>query len=279
MLVLPSLVLFLSLTSDTSRVIISGSVVDPLSHPIEGAEVRVTGTASNAFSNAAGQFRLETTATPPILLLIRRPGYDAQVIRIETSWNGTVLLRPGSFQLPELQVTARYAKPAEYAGTTKYDDFFRDRRLGLGEFIDRSEIDRRSASSTAQILEGRAGIKVSIHPTGTPQGTVVSFARCNEYPPRINVYVDGRKLIPEIEPQLVAREGTSSFNDPRTTTAESDRTIEMRYRLRAMVGELLGRVNPRDIEMMAIYRGPGELPAEFNDGNCGAIAIWTRSGR
>jgi hypothetical protein len=279
MLLLPIAVLALAVPSDTSRVVISGTVVDPLSHPIEGAEVRVTGTTANAFSNATGQFRLETSATPPILLLIRRPGYDAQLIRIEASWNGTVLLRPGGFQLPEIQVTARYAKPAEYAGTTKYDDFFRDRRLGLGEFIDRAELDRRSASSTAQILEGRPGIKVSLHPPGNPQGNVVSFTRCNEYPPRINVYVDGRKLIPEIEPQLVAREGTSPFNNSRTTTAESDRTIEMRYRVRAMVGELLGRVNPMDIEMMAIYRGPGELPAEFNDGNCGAIAIWTRSGR
>ena len=278
MLLLPIAVLALAVPSDTSRVVISGTVVDPLSHPIEGAEVRVTGTTSNAFSNAAGQFRLETSVTPPILLLIRRPGYDAQLLKIEASWNGTVLLRPGGFQLPEIQVTARYAKPAEYAGTTKYDDFFRDRRLGLGEFIDRAELDRRSASSTAEILEGRSGIKVSIHPPGNPQGNVVSFTRCNEYPPKINVYVDGRKLIPEIEPQLFAREATSSFNDSRTT-AESDRAIEMRYRLRSIVGELLGRVNPRDIEMMAIYRGPGELPGEFNDGNCGAIAIWTRSGR
>jgi hypothetical protein len=44
------------------------------------------------------------------------------------------------------------------------------------------------------------------------------------------------------------------------------------------VGEMLDRINPGDIEMMEIYRGPGELPAEYNDGNCGAIAIWTRQG-
>jgi hypothetical protein len=30
--------------------------------------------------------------------------------------------------------------------------------------------------------------------------------------------------------------------------------------------------------MIALFRGPSELPPEFNDGNCGAIAIWTRSG-
>jgi hypothetical protein len=263
-------------SQDTSRVVISGTVVDPLGTPIEGAEVLVSGMAKSAFSTSEGRFRLEIPKTPVILVQIRRPGYSAQLIKLAGSWNGTVLLQPGTFRLPDVQVTARYAKPAEYAATSKYDDFFRRRRLGLGDFLDHDEIERRSPSSTAQILEARPGIKVSIHPAGVPQGTVISFSRCNEYPPRINVYVDGRKLIPEAGTQLVANEAASSFNDSRERQAENEQTIDKRYRLRSMVGELLGRINPRDIEMMEIFRGPGELPAEFNDGNCGAIAIWTR---
>jgi hypothetical protein len=46
-----------------------------------------------------------------------------------------------------------------------------------------------------------------------------------------------------------------------------------------IVGEMLSRVNPSDIELVEIFRGPGELPGEFNDGNCGAISIWTRQGK
>jgi len=45
------------------------------------------------------------------------------------------------------------------------------------------------------------------------------------------------------------------------------------------VGKILERISPSDIEMMEIFRGPGELPGEFNNGNCGAISIWTRQGR
>ena len=41
---------------------------------------------------------------------------------------------------------------------------------------------------------------------------------------------------------------------------------------------MLSRINPRDIELIEIFRGPGELPPEFNDGNCGAIMIWTKEG-
>ena len=81
---------------------------------------------------------------------------------------------------------------------------------------------------------------------------VVYFSRCNENPPRINVYVDGHKLQPPIAPP--------------------------KAEVRRIVGDMLSRINPGDIEMMEIFRGPGELPGEFNDGNCGAIAIWTRSG-
>ena len=43
-----------------------------------------------------------------------------------------MLLEPGKFELPEIEVTARYAKPARYAGTNKYDDYFRRRRIGFG---------------------------------------------------------------------------------------------------------------------------------------------------
>ena len=45
-----------------------------------------------------------------------------------------------------------------------------------------------------------------------------------------------------------------------------------------MVGTLLDRVPAGDIEMIEIFRGPGELPPEFNEDNCGAIAIWARQG-
>ena len=53
---------------------------------------------------------------------------------------------------------------------------------------------------------------------------------------------------------------------------------EIATQLKASVGQMLNQVNPADIEFVEIFRGPGELPGEFNDGNCGAIAIWTRQG-
>jgi len=48
---------------------------------------------------------------------------------------------------------------------------------------------------------------------------------------------------------------------------------------RAMVGTILDRIPIGDIELIEIFRGPGELPPEFNEGNCGAISVWTRQAR
>jgi hypothetical protein len=266
------------LQADSGAVWISGVVVDPLRRPLEGAEVRIAKTSLATLSLANGSFRLAASIGDSVLILIRRPGYKAQLLSIRAPWTGTVQLSPGAFELPEVQVTARYAKPAEYAGTTRYDDFFRRRRLGLGQFIDREEIDRRSATRVAEILQGRAGIRVDLRPAGASGGTIVVFSRCNEFPPKINVYVDGRRQMPEGSAIRMV-EGTPAPPRGRTASGETDAVEAARREVRAMVGAMLDRIAVGDIELIEIFRGPGELPPEFNEGNCGAISVWTRQAR
>jgi len=48
------------------------------------------------------------------------------------------------------------------------------------------------------------------------------------------------------------------------------------FRLWGDPGENLSLINPADVEAMEIYRGAGELPAEFMSDDCAAIVIWTR---
>jgi hypothetical protein len=248
----------LAAQADTSKVMISGTVIDPSRHPIEGAEVRVVGTAASVMSSPMGTFRLYGKRGKELLVQIRRPGYRAQLIKLTGDWSGTVLLEPGTFELPEIQVTARWAKPARYAGTTKYDDYFRRRRQGLGLFINREEIEIRNPLQTVEIFQGRPGVKTGVQPIGVMGGSVLMFSRCSGIPPLVNVYVDGRKQYPDT---------------PAPGTA-----WEIATQLKAVAGQMVNQVNPADIEFVEIFRGPGELPPEFNDGNCGAIAIWTRQG-
>lgn len=240
----------LAAQADTGRIMIAGTVIDPLRKPIEGAEIRIVGGGPSVLSSLAGTFRIFVARSRQILVQVRRPGYRAELLVLDREWSGTVLLQPGVFELPEIKVTARYAKPARYAGTAKYDDYFRRRRIGFGQFISREDIERGNPFRTIEILQAQPGIRTSIHAPGAAYGSVVAFARCNEYPPKINVYIDGRKLMPEGAPSTSGSTGS--------------------------VGEMLDRIPPGDIELIEIFRGPGELPGEFSDGNCGAISIWTR---
>ena len=70
-----------------------------------------------------GASRLIGPRRPNLLVQIRRPGYSAQLLKLDGDWRSTILLERGALQLLEIQVSARYAKPARYAATTKYDDY------------------------------------------------------------------------------------------------------------------------------------------------------------
>ncbi|HJR33439.1 MAG TPA: TonB-dependent receptor [Gemmatimonadales bacterium] len=252
---------------DTTMSSISGVVVNSLRAPIEGAEIGVPGTGMTTFSSATGSFLLRVPVLAELLVRIRRPGYKSQLLKLRPPWSGAIELQQGVFELPEIKVTARNAKPAEYASTTKYDDFFRRRRQGFGLFIERSDIERRAPTRVAELLQGRAGVRVDLRMSGASGGTIVRFVRCSEFPPKINVYIDGRRQMPDGKVMMAA-----SASGNREGDAETKREAQ------AVVGTMLDRIAIGDIELIEVFRGPGELPPEFNDGNCGAIAVWTRQG-
>jgi len=256
----------LSAQTDTSQIRISGTVIDPGNRPVAGAEVRLVATGQSAFTSDSGRFLLRVPRSKDMVLAVRRPGYRGQLIRFTEDWDGKVLLVPGPVQLPDIKVAAKYAKPAEYAGTTKYDDYFFRWRKGFGIFLDRNAIERRGALQTAQLLEGLAGVHVDIRGMG-PAGAIW-FSRCDEFPPKIDIYIDGRRLY-AAQPSTGGGQSVLSQR-PSPDAPESARVAN------AVVAQMLERIPPSDIEMMEIFRGPGELPGEFNNGNCGAISIWTR---
>lgn len=43
-----------------------------------------------------------------------------------------------------------------------------------------------------------------------------------------------------------------------------------------MTGEMLQRILPSQIEMIEVYVGPAQMPAEALGNSCAAIMIWTR---
>ncbi len=225
---------------------IAGRVVSPAGNPIEGVDVSISGTGLTATTDADGMFRL--LAIPPgrHYVRVRRIGYNAQLlvaeVRAGEAKQVEIALDRGAYELPELKVAATAAKPIEYGWTTRYDDFFRRQRVGLGAFLSRDDIDKRKPFRTPNLLVGFAGIRLRFYDL-SPTGTAVEFSRC----PNVGVWVDGYR-------QRYGVAGRASRD----------------------LGEYLNNLIPSQIEMMEVYRGPSEMPAEFIDDACAAIVIWTR---
>lgn len=208
-------------------------------------------------TDTEGRFVLRNVSPGERVIRVRRIGFRAQYFSASLAPGErkevTVALTPGAYELPEVAVTARFAKPIEYAWTTKYDDFFRRQRVGLGRYITRKEIDRKGAGRTAELLLGVPGIQARLGAPGlTPDA--IRTGRCGN----VSVWVDGWEMLRDRGPPT----SRPMMGDPRTS-AES-------------TGVLLERIHPLQIEMIEVYTSPARGQAEFVGSSCAAIMIWTR---
>ena len=242
----------------TGRVLAGGQ-------PIALAEVGVVDGYVTVASGRDGRYLLHGIGPGRTVVFARAIGYRwATAVLVLTA--GDTLehsfeLQPAAVTLPELTTEAKWAKPGRLAHTTKYDDFYRRRKLGLGTFLTRDQIDRANAIRSFELLRGVAGVKVTWNPPGVP-GTEVRFSRCTEFPPRISVWLDGAKLMYRPPPPL------------------PDDWGGLKWRADAWGAwvELFDVVRPSDIEAIEVFRGVAQIPAEFLDDSCAAVAIWTRDG-
>lgn len=249
----------LAAQADSVRAVISGRVVDLVGNPIKEVEVVWQTDKRSVFTDAEGAFRLIVPIRDVTVLLVRKPGYRGQALRMDLkggSWSGDIVLIAGPYQLPDVEVSARYAKPAEYAETDKYDDFFRRQKLGIGTFISREQIEKMNAFHTMDILKGIPGVYVNMSDPSDPATADIRIPRCTGEGNRVGkvtVWIDGQRLI-----------GHQALRGGRY----GPNALEL--------AEMLERIAPSGIEMVEVFRGPSQIPGEFHWDGCAAIAIWTR---
>ena len=115
---------------------VRGTVMTAEGIAIEGAELRVVGGAAKATSYERGWFTFRGLAPGEYVVQVRRIGYKAQQFGAKLWREGEVkevkiVLERGVYELPEVVVTARQLKPIEYGWTSRFDDFFRRKQVGL----------------------------------------------------------------------------------------------------------------------------------------------------
>lgn len=228
----------------TTRLV--GRVIDQTRHLIPGVEVLVNGAEVRSTTSASGVFQLQILPSDSTVAF-RRIGYRPLVVRIDPLPPGddTLLVQLESvpIQLSEITVVGTATKPLRYAGTTKYDEVFLRRKIGLGTLVTREDIDSRFGFHTYELLQTIPGVRIW---NGPPKR--IRFARCQE-PGGITVFVDGVR-------QLSDSSALGLGEEPAIET--------------------LSRINPSDIEMIEVFRGPSEIPGIYHWNGCAVIAIWTR---
>lgn len=169
-----------------------GTVVSTLGRPVARAVLELGSGKARAVSDSLGRFRMTDVPGGKQTLSARAIGFAPRTIAIElgtdVGWWGVIELEPDPQPLPEVIAAERAFKPPEYHGTTRFDDFFRRRRLGSGRFLDRAAIKRSNASSLFQLVQGVPGVRVTWNPPGAEQPSYIRMARCPGTPPRMAVY-------------------------------------------------------------------------------------------
>jgi hypothetical protein len=181
---------------------VEGTVVDTLGYPVADAEVNVLGTTRQTTSAADGRFALDGLPLGQQIVRVRKIGYDVRYFGIRLaggqSWDGKVALVKQPQVLGEILVVGRYGKPARYAATTKYDEFYHRRSSGSGRFLTREDIDKTAAGRISELLRAIPGIRVGF---GTPGiSEEVSFLNCPSA--NVSLWIDGQRLTGFVEELL-----------------------------------------------------------------------------
>jgi hypothetical protein len=233
-----------------------GRVTTRMEIPLPLAEVTVLGTEpKTVMTDSAGRFLVRELPVGQHVVRVRRVGFKPQYLSATLvageAREFNIILEAGAYELPEVKVTARLAKPIEYAWTTKYDEFFRRRQVGLGKFITREDFEKTNPYRTSSILFGIPGIHVRF---SGHERTEIWFTGCNH----ISVWIDGFQVRINKE----SGSGMQRRSGAGPTPAE--------------IGELISRILPSQIELVEVYSGPARMPAEYLGDSCAAIAFWTR---
>ncbi len=260
---------------------VRGLIVDSSGTPIGGALVELVGRGDSVRTSRTGAFAFARVLSGAEVLRIRALGHPVkfQNIRVigDSGWIGTIVLKATPQRLPEIEVDAPLGKPPEFANTAKYDDFFRRRRLGIGTYRTRADIEKMGAFDVVSVLQGIPGVRVSYttNPYGAPE-VRFQMARCPGQPPNFAIYIDGSRV------GLFLEKGQNKGSElsgllSRGLERGKDKTKTSTCDDCSKIAEVLSSVLLRDIEFIEFYRGPGQIPSDLDRGDsCAALVIWTR---
>jgi hypothetical protein len=225
-----------------------GRVVDSLTRsPVIGATIEIGEQGVRQTSDSSGRFRFDALTPGQYVLHARHIGYVETVdtVRIEPGDPGEheFLLRRVAVALEEIVISGRTRRyPAILAPA------YQRAARGRGVFFTREDIEQLNPRDYEPLFNRIPGVQAN------DRG--VTFQRCqsglatlsrSDAKPKVQVWIDGFRV------------------SGRTSSDE-----------RNFVYDALRSVKPQSVQIMEVYTGSSNIPAEFLDDACAVIVVWTK---
>ncbi len=234
----------------------TGRVEDSLSGKVlERSFVYFEGQVGDNFSKSDGRFRINRPTITDTILVIRRIGYVPIRVVVPNSAAaslvdmGTVKLRAAATKLDRIAIEAE-----EKARYPHLEGFYHRRGLLQGFFMTPEDIASAAASKPSRLLERSVKVITGCNDRGNGRWMKGAPFDCTAQSNRPRASgVSGRLLMTHCEMDV--------WLDGRRSLVELD------------------EVPVKEIVAIEVYSGPATTPSMFGAGDCGAVAIWTNSGR
>ena len=208
----------------------------------------------HARTAADGTFFFQLRAPGTVRIEAQRAGYRTTVtselpVGGRETVDVEVRLSAEAIAIEPLRVTARVEPPRRR--NLELNGFYERERMGIGQYVRREDIERRANQNLAQVL-------------ARVQGAAIQYVGSKQY---IYFPRNGRPNI-----RQTFRGPPQNACLPRLFVDGARVTYDANNDINAVV-------NPGQVEAIEVFRGPSEIPTQYNDNNsmCGVILIWTRN--
>ncbi|MFL5385975.1 MAG: carboxypeptidase regulatory-like domain-containing protein [Longimicrobiaceae bacterium] len=253
-------------TAPLSAQTLRGKVIDAATGAaVPAAAVRALSEGhdvGHARTGADGTFSFQLRVPGTVRIEAQRTGYRTTVtgdlpVGTRETVDVEVKLSAEAIAIEPLRVTARVQPPRRRS--LELNGFYDRERQGIGKYLRREDFENRASQNLAQVLS-------------RVQGTSILYAGPNQY-----IYFP-RNGVPSL-----GRQASTSGRAPRKWGAPSNSCLPRLFLDGVRVAydaqsDINAVVAPEQVEAIEVFRGPSEIPAQYNDNNsqCGVILIWTR---
>ncbi len=235
------------LSADTIRIterlgVVDGIVTDSNLVPLRGAFVSVLNSSIRVGTGPNGRFRITRIPPGQFLLIVKRGGYRPTSAMVEVTANDTLRLAYTLSEAPPNMLEG--VNVTEKAVSLRMLEFEQRKKLGMGQFMDADEIDRRGSVYATELM--RKFTNMAVAPSRSKSMTEY-FALSN-------------------------REGGSINMGACPMTVYLDQVpMPTPFNL-----DLLP--SPKSIAGIEVYGGSSTIPPQFSGPNrgCGVILVWTK---